>query len=182
MEIRNITPQDLHAIQRFTDEFIGLGYFSLDKLEEIYQLSCNSGKCASFIAVEKSEILGVRLTFAPGRWIENTHCLTTNKWNVSKENVGYFKSLFVHSKTQGQGVGKTLSNQAIKALKSMGAEAIVCHSWLESPGNSSQKYLTKMGFESVQNHPMFWSKVDYKCVYCGDGTCQCTADEMILYI
>ena len=54
--------------------------------------------------------------------------------------MGYFKSLFIHEDYQGAGLGKTLSHKA-SVLKEMGAHAVLCHSWMESPKNSSQRYL-----------------------------------------
>ena len=93
--------------------------------------------------------------------------------------MSYFKSLFVSGDYQQQGLGKTLSTKSIELLKQMGAEAILCHSWLESPGNSSQKYLQRMGFTDVTTHEKFWYPVDYHCTRCGPAKCVCTAIEMI---
>ena len=64
----------------------------------------------------------------------------------------------------------------------MECQAVVAHSWKESPNNSSMKYLEKLGFLPVGEHPLFWSEVDYDCTRCGKPPCQCTATEMILYL
>ena len=99
--------------------------------------------------------------------------------NHQRFKMSYFKSLFVSGDYQQQGLGKTLSTKSIELLKQMGAEAILCHSWLESPGNSSQKYLQRMGFTDVTTHEKFWYPVDYHCTRCGPAKCVCTAIEMI---
>jgi len=176
-----MTVQDLVSVKEFTDEFIGMGYFSLRELQEIHTLSCKDELCSSFLAAEGEKLLGIRLSYAPGKWVTKARGLSLDKWSVSPQRVGHFKSLFVHTENQGQGIGHKLSSTSIECLKLMGAEGVVCHSWLESPGNSSQNYLKKMGFKTVAEHPMFWSTVDYICTRCGKGTCQCTASEMILY-
>ena len=71
------------------------------------------------------------------------------------------------------------SGVCLSILKDMGAEAVLCHSWMESPENSSQRYLLKMGFQKIKEHPKFWYEIDYFCTRCGPSRCVCTAGEMI---
>ena len=70
----------------------------------------------------------------------------------------------------------------MEVIKLMGGKAVLCHSWLESPGNSSQRYLSSIGFESVKEHEKFWYEIDYECTRCGPEKCVCTAMEMIKYL
>lgn len=170
----------LEQVRLFTDKWIGTNYFSLEELKDIYQKSMKDGESASFVAFYGDEIAAVRLTFAPGQWIdEKTRGLTKEEWGMAENHMAYFKSLFVSGDYQQQGLGKTLSNKSIEILKSMGAKAILCHSWLESPGNSSQRYLQRMGFSDVATHEKFWYPVDYHCTRCGPQRCVCTAIEMM---
>ena len=72
---------------------------------------------------------------------------------------------------------------SIKALKDMGAKAVVCHSWIQSPHDSSRKYLNSLGFEAVSIHEKFWYNIDYDCTRCGKNSkCVCDAQEMIKYL
>lgn len=183
MIIRPALKSDVKAIKDFTDQNIGKHYFSESEIEEILDLSEVNGKSVSFICEVEGELAGVRLTYAPGTWLEKKgRGLTPKMWKVSSENTGYFKSLFVGAKFQQMGIGKQLSGKSIEVLRELGAEAILCHSWLESPGNSSQKYLMHMGFEAVTDHPRHWYPIDYECVRCAPEKCICTAREMILYL
>lgn len=181
--IRNFTQSDLQQVKEFTDRWIGEGYFEKDELKTVLDLSQKDGLNCSLLAFADNEITAVRLSYAPGLWIgEKTRGLTPKKWNTPAVNVAYFKSLFVHQDHQGSGLGKYLSRESIKILEQMGAKAILCHSWKESPNNSSMRYLGAMGFKVVEEHKEFWKPIDYLCTRCTPSPCICTAAEMIFYI
>jgi ribosomal protein S18 acetylase RimI-like enzyme len=179
-EIRPLDNDILEDVRLFTDKWIGKNYFSLEELQLIFKKSTKDEQSSSLVAFHEGNLAGVRLTYAPGQWIDEfTRGLSKKSWDVFPSKMAYFKSLFVSGDYQQQGLGKTLSNQSIELLKGMGAEAILCHSWLESPGNSSQKYLQRMGFSDVSTHEKFWYPIDYHCTRCGPAKCVCTAIEMI---
>src|SRR5690606_15188381 len=118
----------------------------------------------------------------PGKWNKGKGSkLSPHLWKVPIDRVGYFQSLFLHPNVTGQGWGQKLSLAAAQVMKQLKAEAIVCHSWVESPNNSSSRYLLKMGFQPVTRYPHYWIDVDYECTRCGKP-CVCTAEEMILYL
>lgn len=183
-KIRKLQREDLSAVKTFTDRWIGQDYFSIDELNDVFDLSFLDypQNSVSFVAEVDGELAGVRLSFAPGKWLEKGRGITPEKWKVENSKVAYFKSLFIAEKFQANGLGKKLSNQSIEEIKSLGGEAIVCHSWLESPNNSSQRYLLKMGFEEIQDHQKYWYHIDYECTRCGPQRCVCTAQEMIKYL
>ncbi|PIT98736.1 MAG: GNAT family N-acetyltransferase [Bdellovibrionales bacterium CG10_big_fil_rev_8_21_14_0_10_45_34] len=171
------------AVKEFTDAQIGNGYFSESKLADIIERSTSNGECASFILLtEDLQVVGVRLTLAPGNWIDTKRSkVSPHLWNVSKSKVGYFQSLFLHPSVQGIGWGSHLSNMSIDVLRSQGAKAIVAHSWVESPQDSSRRYLKRNGFQTVATHKEYWKDVKYECTR--DGyPCLCTAEEMIKFI
>jgi ribosomal protein S18 acetylase RimI-like enzyme len=183
LSIRPVVSSDIPVLLSFTDKWIGYNYFGQTELTQYFDQSCIDDKVCSFVAVNKNDIVGLRLTLAPGKWIDkNTRGLSPLKWDVDPNKLAYFKSLFIAQDFQGNSLGKELSNASIKVLKEMGAQAILCHSWLESPNNSSQRYLEKMGFEEVERYPLFWEPIDYMCTRCAPSRCQCTAAEMIKYI
>lgn len=183
IEYRNISPKDLDKILRFTDRWIGKGYFQKDELRVTLLKGIKDDLNANFIAVIDDKIIGVRICFAPGEWIniKDLRGLSPGSWGVDMDKIAYFKSLFIHDKYQGKGIGSKLSRLAIEKLKQMGAEAILAHAWQESPEDSSRKYMSKMGFRQVADHRKFWYLVDYECTRCGaDERCICTASEMVL--
>lgn len=180
--IRALEFSDLENVKAFTDRWIGENYYSIAELKEGLEFSQKGHLNASLIAVEKQELVGVRLTYAPGNWTKKAKGISPQLWRVSEQVVAYFKSLFIHEDFQKKGIGRELSSRSMEILKEMGAKAIICHSWLESPGNSSQIYLQKMGFEEVARHEKFWSPIDYHCTRCGPDRCICTAVEMIKYL
>jgi GNAT superfamily N-acetyltransferase len=176
--IRALNGHDLEKIKTFTDRWIGQDYYSKAEIEE--GLGFSGG--ASFGAFEGEELLAVRLSYAPGSWLEKARGLTPSQWRVSQKKVAYFKSLFVAEACQGKGIGRQLSERSLAVLRERGAEAVICHSWLESPGNSSQRYLQGMGFSEVARHQRFWFPIDYLCTRCAPERCVCTAVEMIKYL
>jgi ribosomal protein S18 acetylase RimI-like enzyme len=173
-----LTENDVEEVVAFFDRWSGKNFYTNEEVNEILKKS----RKASFVARVADEVAGIRLTYAPGDWSEEYQQITPNEWKVPRDRVGYFKSLFVSDKFQKMGIGKTLSSKSIEVLKELGAEAILCHSWLESPNNSSQIYLKRMGFESVKEHENFWYDVPYLCVRCKPDKCICTGVEMIKYI
>lgn len=182
-EILEITDRDLGEIKIFSDQWIGPNYYNLQDLQKILKFSKIDNLNASFLVRNKlGKIVAIRLTYAPGDWAQDARGITPKLWSVPQNRTAYFKSLFVHKSYQQLGLGHKLSNASINVLKKMGTEAIVCHSWLESPGNSSQKYLEKMGFSKVFEHQKFWNPIDYDCPRCSPNRCECTAIEMIKYL
>ena len=90
----------------FTDANIGLGYYRPRDVEDI--LSRNQPINTCFLLVDKeSQIRGVRVSFPPGKWIDlvGSERLFIDRWPEFPDKVGYFKSLFVDKKLQGQGCG-----------------------------------------------------------------------------
>lgn len=182
MMIRELQTSDLAAVKDFTDQWIGENYYQMSELEECLTFSQAQNLNASFVAMDGEKLIGVRLTYAPGSWVQKARGITPTEWDSEADRVAYFKSLFIHGDYQKKGIGKKLSDKSISVLKELKAKAIICHSWLESPGNSSQKYLMKMGFSEVAQHPKFWYPIDYECTRCAPERCVCTASEMIKYL
>jgi N-acetylglutamate synthase-like GNAT family acetyltransferase len=185
LKIRSLTKEDSQIFLSFSNENIGERYYTKEDFNKIVTLSTKDDVIYSWVLEDTStgQLAGVRLTFPPDHWqYVETISLYKKAWQVPANRVAYFKSLFVGEKYQGQGWGPQLSHKSIQQLKTIGTEAIVTHSWKESPGNTSQKYLKKMGFTPVGEHPLFWSQIDYDCLVCKRPPCQCTAIEMILYL
>jgi len=169
----------------FADEYIGPRYYDESSLKEILSLSKNGlpSTCLGLLDESSGKIVALRISFPPGTWMEH-YCEGTLKenWGFPENEVGYFKSLFLAPKFRGRGLGPFLSETATDRMKAHGAKAILVHSWKESPHNASLRYLTKMGFNVVGEHPLYWNKVDYDCAGCKVFPCTCTAVEMILEI
>ncbi|MDZ4084115.1 MAG: GNAT family N-acetyltransferase [Bdellovibrionales bacterium] len=178
-EMVPLKEQDLERLKAFTDRAIGAGYYSEAELKDIFQRSSVNGEMCSFLLVGGDDIYGVRFTYPPGKWSHGKgEGLTPDQWPHAKADTAYFQSLFLSDTLQGQGFGSKLSEASIEVLKKVGAKGVVCHSWKESPGGSSTKYLEKMGFQKIKEHPLYWQHVDYNCTRCLKPPCQCTAIEM----
>ncbi len=172
---------DLSALKTFADREIGEGYYSDDELLDILKRSELGGQTASLVLKCEDEICGVRMSYPHGQWHRGKGSgLSENSWPYPKSQTAYFQSLFLAPKAQGSGWGVKLSQQSALILREMGAAGILCHSWKESPHNSSRRYLDKMGFELIAEHPLYWQHVNYNCTRCLQPPCQCTAQEMYL--
>lgn len=182
--IRELKKEDLEDVRRFADLHIGQNYFTIDKLEKIYAASLKDGRSCSFVIDDGQGIQGIRLTCQPGQWLERhpSQAPHPELWRVPLSSAAYFQSLFLAKEYQAQGWGRRLSMASIESLRMSKARAVVCHSWDESPGNSSRKYLDRLGFEAVLSIPHFWKEIDYDCEGCHKRPCVCNATEMVLYL
>lgn len=182
MLIRPITAKDLNNIVRFTDREIGQGYYSRAEIDRIYQRSQMGEKsCTLVLEDDGGAIKGIRITYPPGQWEHGKgDGLEPGLWPHAIGETAYFQSLFISDDLQGQGWGGRLSRASIELLRHSGTKGIVCHSWKESPNNSSTKYLQKLGFKVIAEHKEYWRDVNYDCTRCLKPPCQCTAIEMYL--
>lgn len=184
MEIRPLEENDLPAVKIFSDRVIGADYFSATDLKDLLMKSRDaSGVMYSMVLIDETgSVRGMRLTFPPGNWSKGRGAgLSPELWGFGLDETAYFQSLFVDPDLTGQGWGRRLSLESLDRLRTFGAKAVVCHSWLESPNDSSGRYLRKLDFKHVKFHPKYWNNVDYQCPRCG-RPCICTAEEMIKYL
>ncbi|MGE4131495.1 MAG: GNAT family N-acetyltransferase [Bdellovibrionales bacterium] len=182
LDIRPLTARDLPAVKAFTDQEIGAGYYSAVELEQILKQSdFNGAMCSMVLTDSKGELFGIRISYPPGQWERGKgQGLDPEKWPHPLAKTAYFQSIFLSSQLRGGGWGARLSQASLEVLKAIGAKGVVCHSWMESPNNSSTRYLTKLGFKPVGEHPHYWYNVDYNCTRCLKPPCVCTAMEMYL--
>ena len=143
--------------------------------------SCRDGiSCALGAWTADEQLLGFRLTLPPGNWERGRgHGHTPAVWPAEISKLGYFQSCFVEARHTGQGIGRALSEEAIRRLRSLGARGVIAHSWKESPHDSSRRALTRLGFKIIAEHADYWSDIPYHCHRCG-VPCRCTALEMAL--
>jgi ribosomal protein S18 acetylase RimI-like enzyme len=183
MQVKAFLETDLAAVKKFTDENIGKGYYSLNELQENQKKSvCANGDISSFIIFDTSshEVKGLRLAYPPGNWDHGKGPkLRPDLWPIQISEAAYFQSLFVANELQGQSWGPILSQKSIEVFKKLGSKGIITHCWKESPNNGSFRYLEKLGFKTIIEHPNYWIDVDYVCTRDGKP-CRCTAIEMYL--
>jgi len=182
MQIRPLDEKDVEAVKQFTDVEIGKGYFSIAELKDICLKSQSGGQMFSLVLADDSgQIQGIRITYPPGNWRKGKgEGLSTSHWPHPVEQTAYFQSIFIASSLHGKGWGVRLSLEALRMLRKAGAKGVVCHSWKESPHDSSGRYLKKLGFVTIAEYPGYWSAVPYDCSRCKKPPCQCTAEEMYL--
>ena len=183
MYIKPFFPEDIIQVKKFTDEEIGVGYYSLDELIRNQKKSIAvDGTICSFLLVDDDQvrIKGLRLAFPPGNWDHGKGSQQrADLWPFPIEKSAYFQSLFLANDAQGQGWGPQLSQKSILQFKKLNALGIATHSWKQSPHNSSIRYLEKLGFKKIIELPLYWFDVDYTCSLDGKP-CRCTAVEMYL--
>jgi ribosomal protein S18 acetylase RimI-like enzyme len=182
LKIRPLLMSDLEALHRFTDREIGAGYYSFAEIEEVFEKSRLRDVMHSLVLIdEDGTIAGMRITYPPGKWSQGKGSgLHPEKWPYPLEQTAYFQSLFLASSLQGQGWGGRMSRAALAILRLEGTKGVVCHSWKESPHGSSTRYLQKLGFALIAEHPQYWKNVPYLCTRCLTPPCLCTAQEMYL--
>lgn len=182
INIVHMTPEMFPKIVGFSDRHIGKRYYSIGDLWEVYGQSITEFGCSSFVALDGENIVGIRLTRNHGTGWSGEKKVRFELWKTSVSTAAYFQSLFLHPDYQGKGLGKELSLKSIEVLKKAGAKSIITHSHVESPNNSSFKYLSKLGFRGIFTHEQYWAEIDYQCSSCNFRPCTCSATEMVLML
>ena len=181
LEIRELNKKDLPRILEISKKVLGPGYFTIAELEEAFVRSHFGTTMCSLVLEEKGKVIGARITFPHGQWTQGKgEGLSPQLWPHPLDKTAYFQSIFLDPGYRGQGLGYELSNQSLKILQQIGARGVVCHSWLESPNDASNRYLQNLNFEPVATYFGYWKDVDYLCTGCETKPCQCTAEEMYL--
>lgn len=180
VEIRVMTPQDVQSVAALADRLVGDDYYTPELVAQTMERSTYEGQVFSYVATLGGTLVAFRFVFPPGRWEHGRgDGLAPGRWKAPLEQTAYFQSCFVDHAVMGQGIGRALAHRALMDLQSLGARAVVAHSWKESPHGSSLRYLTRLGFEAVAEHPEYWVDVDYTCSLDGKP-CHCTAIEVVL--
>ncbi len=174
------TVQFIPEVVQFTDQQIGKNYYSLNEMSQNQKKSvAPTGEITSFILLDANQkIQGLRLAYPAGNWAHGKgNKLRPDLWPFALERSAYFQSLFITESARGFGFGPMMSQKSIAVFKKLGNLGVITHCWKESPGNTSFKYLSSFGFQSVVEHPIYWVDVDYECTLDGKP-CRCTAIEM----
>lgn len=182
IEFTALRPEHFDEVIELGNHVHGDNYLSPASLDTIYQKGLKNGLNASLLAWLNGTLAGFRLTYAPGNWQPDRWC-TTHKWPVTANRVCYFKCNTVQADLRGRGIGSELLKRSIAISRRQGAHAGLAHLWVQSPGNSAQRYFRKAGGDLVKVHPSRWNEDcvtdGYVCTICGDD-CHCDAAEMIL--
>ncbi len=173
--------EDAEVVARLADRLIGADYYPAELVRETIERSSLGGRTFSYLALRDGEPVALRFTLPPGRWEGGRGVgLSPERWPHPIERAAYFQSCFVDPALMGQGIGGRLARRALADLREAGASLVVAHSWKQSPHGSSLRYLQRLGFEPVAEHPEYWREVDYRCTRCGEPPCRCTAIEVVL--
>lgn len=178
--IRAMRPADAAAVAALATRVIGPGYYPPETVLEYLERSTVGSVVCSHVALAGERLVGFRFALPPGRWEEGRgRGLHPELWPAPLDRCGYFQSSYVDLEWSGRRIGRRMAREAIASLRALGSEAVVTHSWKESPHGSSFRYLSRLGFVAVAELPEYWSEVDYVCRLDGKP-CQCTAIEMVL--
>src|SRR5690606_32566242 len=183
---RQMTAADSAAVIRLANEVHGENYLTEESYHDYLNRAQVAGVNLNWLAYltdgHHSELVGVRITFAPGHWDTEDQC-TPDAWGLPTDRICYFKCSAVSEAARGFGIGRGLLEHSIASAKAMGCEAGLAHIWKQSPNNSAFAYFSRCGGELVAEHKKRWYQLSvedgYHCPVC-DGVCYCTAAEMIL--
>lgn len=172
---------DVDDIVALAARVVGPGYWTAEEVGATLARSTLDGRVCSHVVRDGAGALqGFRFALPPGRWEAGRGAgLCPDRWPFARQDAAYFQSAWVAPEARGLGVGPMMAQRALADLRALGAAGVVTHSWKESPNDSSQRYLRRLGFVAVAEHVDYWAEVDYVCSRDG-RPCRCTAIEMVL--
>ncbi|GAB2914359.1 GNAT family N-acetyltransferase [Rheinheimera gaetbuli] len=183
MQLIPLDPDNFSAVIALANQVHGDNYLDSVSLQQMYLQGIKLGLNASLVAVDESgEVVGYRLSFAPGQWQRDEWC-SPELWSVLPDDMAYFKSVAVAPSMRGKGVASALLKASARILVLQGAGAGLAHIWRESPGNAAERYFSYAGAALLKVHPLRWRHLSetagYICPLCG-LLCSCSAAEMEL--
>lgn len=173
-----MTPEHLADVVWLANLVHGANYLSNEEAEQFLERGQKNGINCCFVAFIDEELVGFRIAFAPSKWNIDKWC-TPELWPAEPDKIGYFKCNTVHEDYRARSIGSNLMRLSMDAIKRQGAAAGICHTWMQSPGNSAYLYITKVGGEQIKLHKGKWAIEDYHCPVC-NGFCSCEAAEMLV--
>jgi hypothetical protein len=191
LKLAPLTPDYFDRVIELGNRVHGAAYLTLEIIAEIDKKSRANGVTASFIMLDcenceagNEKVIGFRLTYAAGNWQLDEWC-SPEKWELTIDQLCYFKSSTVDADYRGCGVAKKMLYGSVEAAKQQGALGGICHTWMQSPGNAAYHYFINCGGQHLETYPDRWledSIAGYRCVAClPEIYCHCDAGEMILY-
>lgn len=156
----------------------GDNYLSDIQAEQFLSMGNKNELNCCFVAYIENILVGFRIAFAPRNWKPDRWC-SPHLWPASADKIGYFKCNTVHEAHRAKSIGSHLMQLSKDTLKAQGAVAGICHTWMQSPGNSAYRYIKKAGGQQLKLHHGKWDLPDYECPVCDKG-CSCEAAEMLV--
>ncbi|RUO26484.1 GNAT family N-acetyltransferase [Aliidiomarina minuta] len=182
LHFRPMTAADFAAVIVLANKVHGDNYLTESSLSDYFTRGLQQGRNLHWLGFADNQLVGLRLTFAPGNWDIDSFC-TPSSWPVSTEQMCYFKCAAIDQDYQGLGIGKSLLQHSVVEASGLGCQAGLAHIWRQSPNNSAFAYFSRCGGELIQDHPDRWYQASvedgYFCPVC-DGICHCIAAEMVL--
>jgi len=179
VEVTLMNESDTRAVVAVAEASAGVGYYDAATVASYLQRSRGARGSFAYVARQATRVVGFRFSFPPGSWAKGRGAaLHPSRWGAATSEAAYFQSCFVHPDYTARGIGRRLATRALADLRDAGAVVVVAHSWLQSPHQSSRRYLERLGFRAVATCPDYWIDVDYTCPRCG-RPCRCTAVEMV---
>lgn len=186
--LRFLQEKHFAEIVELCDRVFGENYMPLEELEDILKKSTKDNtNCSIVLGLNEGDgrerVIGCRLTYAPGKWLEDYPLETCpEKWGFDPSRVAYMKTNVVAEEFRGNGFGRMLLDRSIAECMRAGAVAAVAHSWMNSPNNSAYRYFSRAGGKLVKVYPNYWNthlEENVVCSHCGT-CCACPASEMII--
>lgn len=182
LHFRPMTAADFAAVIVLGNKVHGDNYLTETNVADYFARGQKNGRNLHWLAFADDQLVGLRLTFAPGCWPIDDYC-SPSEWPVDPEHMCYFKCAAIDQDFQGLGIGKSLLQHSVVEAAALGCKAGLAHIWRQSPNNSAFEYFSRCGGELIDDYPDRWylASVEdgYYCPVC-QGICHCTAAEMVL--
>lgn len=182
LHFRPMTAADFAAVIVLGNKVHGDNYLTESNLQDYFASGQQNGRNLHWLAFADGQLVGLRLTFAPGNWTIDDYC-SPKAWPVDPAQMCYFKCAAIDQDYQGLGIGKSLLQHSAVEAAALGCKAGLAHIWRQSPNNSAFEYFSRCGGQLIDDYPDRWYQASvedgYYCPVCA-GICHCSAAEMVL--
>lgn len=186
IEIVDIEEKFIPHIINISDNQIGNSYITKDLLNSCILNKDNYiGKVAIDTLQQKVSAFCISYTINN----EDLNAIfTLNKDKIPRvlqysNSLGFIKSIAVHEKYKGYGVGTKLIQNSIDEFCKRGRTTIFTIAWKSKESINLKGVLENLDFHNVLEIPNYWKKdsleKQYKCPVCGIPPCECSA---VIYI
>lgn len=182
IKIKEMDPCNFSEVIKIVDVVLEQNFLNLETSKVYWEKGAKNKYQNSLIVEKEDKIVGFLFAFAPGKWKPDEFC-SVKDWPEKAENAAYIELIGVLPSFQRNMIATSLLKKSIQISINQGAEFIVSHIWVNSPGLAALKLFKKFGAREIKLYKKRWFSgslnTSRKCAICSNP-CRCDSLEIII--